>query len=75
MKKITYSLDENNTLHIYDENNRIIADVSDCGNMDEIEIDKLIDNILWDLGYYSDANYNKGIDDDYERSWGPQDEI
>lgn len=59
MNKITYSIDENSTLHIYDENNRIIADVSDCENMDYNDIDNLIDNILWDLGYYNDVEYKK----------------
>lgn len=59
MNKITYSIDENNTLHIYDENNQIIADVSDCENMDYNDIDNLIDDVLWDLGYYSDAEYTK----------------
>ena len=59
MNKITYNIDENNTLHIYDENNQIIADVSDCENMDYNDIDNLIDNILWDLGYYNDVEYKK----------------
>ena len=59
MNKITYNIDENNTLHIYDENNRIIADVSNCENMDYNDIDNLIDDVLWDLGYYSDAKYKK----------------
>lgn len=59
MNKITYSIDENNTLHIYDENNQIIANISGCENMDYNDIDNLIDDILWDLGYYSDANYDE----------------
>ena len=59
MDKITYSIDENNTLHIYDENNKIIADVSDCENMDYNDIDNLIDDILWNLGYYNDVEYIK----------------
>lgn len=46
---INYYIDDNNTLFIYDDN-KIIAEISDCGNMDTNQISNLIDEVTENRG-------------------------
>lgn len=38
---MTYSIDDYGVLKVYDEYNRIVAEVSDCGNMTKQELEDL----------------------------------
>lgn len=45
-----YYIDENGVIHIY-AGSRAVADISDCGGMNEAEVNNLIAEVLYDLGY------------------------
>lgn len=52
---INYNVDDNGILRIYD-NNYILAEISDCGQNNETEIDKLITEVLSNLSCGSECS-------------------
>ena len=54
---INYDVDDNGTLHIYLDS-QSVADVSDCANMSNKELQNLVDETLENLGYKLDESFN-----------------
>ena len=50
IKTVSHTIDDNGTMTIF-VNDKSVADVSDCGNMTQVEIETVMTEILSDLGY------------------------
>ena len=53
MGKINHYIDDDGTLHIF-VGNFSVADVRACDNMGSFAIQRLIDDILTDMGWFDD---------------------
>ena len=51
MGKVNYYVDDKGTLHIF-VGDFSVADVRACDKMSALEISKLVDDVLYDMGWY-----------------------
>lgn len=57
---LNYYVDDNGVLSIYYDN-YIIAELEDCGNMTEEEIERLVDEVYEESFFYNDFIKGGGI--------------
>ena len=47
------------TMTIYTNDNETLAEISECNGMNKEELNKLADDILYNMGYISDAYFTE----------------